>query len=176
MSDQLCTNCGYAPRWRGPHGTNNKLTMCEQCQRAYWREYKQRKVKQRPSETERTCTACGKTFPLTEEHFYLRKERGTFRRQCKGCYDKRQVTGERQPRQKRRQQPPTPAAPLQPVVQAVAPGCQLVKVLVVDRTHDRLYRIEVPVANRLNKPLGEARNAERLIAFYRRSGHVVVEV
>lgn len=50
------------------------------------------------------------------------------------------------------------------------------KVLVVDRIHDRLYRIEVPVANRLNKPLGEARNAERLIAFYRRSGHVIVEV
>lgn len=39
MSDRRCVKCG-APRWRGPKGTNNKLTMCETHQRQYWRDKK----------------------------------------------------------------------------------------------------------------------------------------
>lgn len=39
MSDGRCVKCG-APRWRGPNGTNAHLTMCEGCQRQYWRDAK----------------------------------------------------------------------------------------------------------------------------------------
>lgn len=185
MSNELCTKCGERPRWRGPNGTNDKLTMCEPCQRAYWREHK----RAAQVGTDRTCTVCGQTFPMTEEYFYLRKERGTFRRQCKNCYDKREGKSEKSPRRKQRQQPLTPdevrnaavaltervkatmAAPAQP---AAEPGRETVKVLVVDRTHDKVYRAVVPIAS--SKRLSDTRQLEKLIAFYKHTGHVIVEV
>jgi hypothetical protein len=34
---------------------------------------------------EKTCTKCGETFPATAEYFHLRRDRGTYRNQCKKC-------------------------------------------------------------------------------------------
>jgi hypothetical protein len=200
MNHKTCVvpDCGL-PRWTGPSGTNPRLTRCEEHQKAYWRETK---TPHKP-ETERTCTACGETFPLTEEYFYLRKERGTFRRQCKGCYDKRQAKmGERQPRRKNgiprsevseaayrlgvtlgldnTQQSVTVLDVLQAASARLtgttpATPAETVKVLVVDYAHDRVYRCVVPIIDP-GKPISDTRNIERLVEFYRRSGHVVVEV
>lgn len=39
MSDKGCVVCG-APRWHGPKGTNDRLTMCEEHQKQYWRDQK----------------------------------------------------------------------------------------------------------------------------------------
>ncbi|HEX2907435.1 MAG TPA: hypothetical protein VHO69_11275 [Phototrophicaceae bacterium] len=173
MSDKLCVIEGCnQPRWAGPQG-DKYLTMCQEHQLEYWRT----KKAGRPPETERTCTACGQTFPLTEEHFYLRKERGTFRRQCKACYDKRQASRPHKPQlQRNNRQPLTATVRVSSVTEEATLEGEMVEVLVVDRTHDEVFCIEVPKHDKLGKPLSQARNAEQLIALYRRSGHVVVEV
>lgn len=45
MANQHCTKAGCTkPRWGGPNGSRY-LTMCEEHQREYWREYKNSKKK-----------------------------------------------------------------------------------------------------------------------------------
>lgn len=49
-----------------------------------------------------------------------------------------------------------------------------IKVLLIDHTKGVMERFNVPVIS--EKPLGEIRNAQSLINFYRSTGHKVVEI
>ncbi len=58
------------------------LTMCESCQREYWRDSKVKRHANKPAETSRICKTCGEEKPI--EDF---PKNGKYRkRSCKSCY------------------------------------------------------------------------------------------
>lgn len=71
---KYCVQCGEKPRMTS--STGKALTMCEDCQREYWRQNKEK------NKSVKTCPTCGETKPLTE----FAKNGKYRRRYCKSCY------------------------------------------------------------------------------------------
>lgn len=91
--DNLCIQCGERPRKISKSG--KQLTMCADCQRAYWRKKKrqsggqkkkvvrQRTAVYRDQPQQRKCKVCKTTKPIAE----FRPWGMTYRRTCKQCED-----------------------------------------------------------------------------------------
>ena len=100
------------------------------------------------------CTACGLVKPL--DQFHYRKDRGTYRNQCKTCFGSRPSAAAKRAGRK---------AKVTQVTQ---------EYVLVDRKRRIVERVSVPVLS--SKPLDDIRNLEDKLAFYRGIGCIVVEI
>lgn len=137
--EKMCLKCGAAPRMWKKDGSG-QLTMCETCQREYWREGHRRKVSAAPrekraavEETYRTCNTCGQTKAIDQFAINTGTAR---RRKCRVCYSQENIEKRRAAKGKpsvKKAKSVKAAKPVTPIVSVTAP-----KLVLIDRVQRRV--------------------------------------
>lgn len=104
--------------------------------------------------TTQYCSACGLKKSLDEFHY--RKDRGTYRSQCKSCYANRPSAAGKRAGQK---------AKVTQVMQTY---------VLVDRKRKVVESIVAPVLS--SKPLADVKQLDKVVDLYRDMGCIVVEI